>query len=217
MENQKNSTSGDFKKSRRSLLIKSAKVAPIVTAMAAAPVWATNGAMSGNHSAGASQATTTTKKFHGKSCRKFARVKNRSGSYSTYKTFSNSSTTTSQTCDSSVSNPLPDDYYAVVFGGIGGVFIGSPLNATVDDVLESSKAPQQYPHVTELDRLMLAAYLNADVSYGDPDFPYSQYEVKKFHYSMSKGYISQTDAQKILSNLIEDDYGDFSAGTSQSC
>lgn len=214
MENQKNDVKGALKASRRQLLIKSAKVAPAITAIAAAPVWATGNANSSHQSAGISSTSRITR-FNGFSPGYFHEHKNKGPKRSRSSARLASNDNECQT--SKGGSKLPDFYYDKFYGGIGGIFPGSLLAAQVRDVLSPSNwtkggetANINGHSVTQVDRFMLTAYLNADPLYGASGYPYTQEEIRNFCRDYEQGRVSYTDAKLILTNLIHEGQEDMS-------
>ena len=213
MANQTSSDSKSFKQSRRKLLLASAKVAPVVTAMAAAPVWATSGSNGSNQSPGMSAATKQAVKFNGFSPGYFKRKKT-THHKRRYSSYSQTPSTQSQSdssvqCENVGNNRLPERYYEMYYGGVGGVFPFSRLNAKVADVLDPSRWRRTGQHITQIDRFMLTAYFNADPTYGALGYPYTQQEVVRFAEDYERGLISDSDAYTILVNLIHEGQADL--------
>lgn len=198
---------------RRKLLIKAAKVAPVVTAMAAAPVWATSGSNGSNQSPGMSSATQQAVKFNGFSPGYFKRKKTKKNkkSYSRYAQTSSVQTQSNDSvqCENVGNNRLPDRYYEMYYGGVGGIFPSSRLNAKVADVLDPSRWRRTGQHITQIDRFMVTAYFNADPTYGALGYPYTQQEVVRFAEDYERGLISDADAYTILVNLIHEGQADL--------
>ncbi|GAB3001931.1 hypothetical protein [Psychrosphaera aestuarii] len=217
MENQKNDVKGALKASRRQLLIKSAKVAPVITAIAAAPVWATGNANSSHQSAGMSSTSRITR-FNGFSPGYFHEHKNDKNKGPKRSSSSARVTSNDNECQTSKGgSKLPDFYYDKFYGGIGGIFPGSLLAAQVRDVLSPSNwtkggetANINGHSVTQVDRFMLTAYLNADPLYGASGYPYTQEEIRNFCRDYEQGRVSYTDAKLILTNLIHEGQEDMS-------
>ena len=215
MEKHCNQSKSKLDESRRKLLINSAKIAPVVTAITAAPVWATSGSNGSNQSPGMSAATQQSVKFNGFSPGYFSRKnsskhesKNHSASSQTFSTQAQTSTETE--CQTEGNNRLPESYYQMYYGGLGGVFPFSPLNAKVVDVLDPSRWKNSGHHITQIDRFMLTAYFNADPLYGALGYPYTQDEVVRFAQDYERGLISDSETYTILVNLIHEGKPDLS-------
>lgn len=219
MDKQIKDSKTELQSSRRKLLIKSAKIAPVITAVAAAPVWATSSATSGNQSGAMSRSTNLTK-FNGFSPGYFHEHKSKKNKNKAKRSSwaSNSqSAQASNGCESiSGSSKLPDHYYDKFYGGIGGIFPGSMLAAQVRDVLSPSNwkgsgetANINGHSVTQVDRFMLTAYLNADPLYGAVGYPYTQDEIRAFCKDYEQGRVAYRDAKLILVNLVHEGQGDL--------
>ncbi len=220
MDKQIKDSKTELQSSRRKLLIKSAKIAPVITAVAAAPVWATSSATSGNQSGAMSRSTNLTKfngfspgYFHEHKSKKNKKNKAKGSSWAS----NSQSAQASNGCESiSGSSKLPDYYYDKFYGGIGGIFPGSMLAAQVRDVLSPSNwkgsgetANINGHSVTQVDRFMLTAYLNADPLYGAVGYPYTQDEIRAFCKDYEQGRVAYRDAKLILVNLVHEGQGDL--------
>ncbi len=214
MDKHYNQSKSKLDESRRKLIINSAKIAPIVTAMSAAPVWATSGSNGSNQSPGMSAATHQTVKFNGFSPGYFKRKKSTKkgsgrNSQMVQSSSSQSNSIESAQCENESQNRLPYSYYNMFYGGVGGIFPFSRLDAKVVDVLDPSRWKRSGHHITQIDRFMLTAYFNADPNYGAVGYPYTQDEVVRFAQDYERGLISDADAYSILVNLIHEGQPDL--------
>lgn len=226
MDKQIKDSKTELQSSRRKLLIKSAKIAPVITAVAAAPVWATSSATSGNQSGNVST-TSNVVKFSGNSHYHYCdrkRLKNKSRSSQYSRSSSYSTAQSSSASSQEVASPLPDYFYAKSYGGVSGIFPKSMLFASVGDILDpnnwscgSESVNINGETVTIVDRYMLTAFLNAHPTFGASGFPYTRREIKRFCKDYERGRVSYSDAKLILSNLIDDSQGMFSAEVNSVC
>lgn len=200
MEKPTKVSTQSFQETRRRLLIKSAKAAPVITALASVPVWATQRQASGNYSVGMSGATKQGFVANGASPGFWSKKEGKK------KRFRKSSY---DPCKFDNNNRLPNHYYEKYFGGITGIFPDSHLNKKLEYVLSPSNWDKNNGDVSQLDRYMITAYLNADPDYGIQDFPYGQSEVKMFAKHVYTGSIHESEALVILKNLVHEGFEDM--------
>jgi hypothetical protein len=228
MDNQVENKEAQKLNSRRKFLLGAAKAAPVVTSMAALPVWADNASISGNLSGNLSGKDREHGSSYADGCSPgYYHMHTQHEDYSTSGFNLDSVLNTSDKTERYITHyEKGGGKTRVIFfsdnSKIGSVVlykssfqsvfgIGYGPDAPIYKVLNPSLWDDN-PVITQIDRMALTAYLNAHEtysgainSYGNHSFPYSTSDITEFYQRYKNGsepVISDIDATNILDNLI---------------
>ncbi len=220
MDSQQDNKTQQPATSRRKFLTTAAKVAPVITTMAAMPVWATS--QSSGHQSGASMNQVVqsngyspgyyTRKFKDKNNRlPLEEYKRPYGKGAVTRQAKNRSLNTMSVSSMSATSNKERDLESE--SSLPGVFTDSFIGHPVEVVLDPSLWPSD-GSITQVERFALTAFYNADPTVGPADFPYNQEQVIDFYHAYIRNEISHNDALTILTNLVHCGAGDMPSGMS---
>jgi hypothetical protein len=205
--------------SRRKFLLGAAKAAPVVTSMAALPVWSLDASISGNLSGNLSNRTYELAKYDGFSPGYYHMHTNNGSANGGCSNGSKLDCTEYQKTFKSIFNGV------ISSDPMNMSYLASNLNATVEQVLDPSnwgenpngnggtntanglEAVIDGQIITQVDRFALTAYYNA-VNPDVIEFPYTQDQIKQFYSLYLEDPVTNyAEAKQILEYLIHSGNG----------